>query len=1395
MQEKPERFTVNITNTGQATWTDAGPDVNIGLKWNTNGINWADYYVRTDAGNLAPGESRDYTLTITASNNAGGGYTTPLANGANNLACDVVKEADCWFGNNSGSCGPGNNVFTSPPITIINTTPAQPSAITGNATPCQGSSQTYSVTNVAGVTYTWAFPADWTITAGQGTNSVTVTVGSATGNATVTPSNGCGSGTARTLAVTPSALPAQPSAISGNTSPCSGSSQTYSVTNVAGVTYTWTVPAGWTITAGQGTNTITVTVGAAGGNIQATPSNSCGNGTARSLAVTTTAVPAQPSTITGATSPCNGSSQTYSVTNVAGVTYTWTVPAGWAITAGQGTNTITVTVGAGAGNIQVTPSNGCGNGTARSQAVTVTNVPNQPSTITGSASPCTGSSQTYSVTNVAGVTYTWVVPADWTITGGQNTNTVTVTVGLAAGNVTVTPSNACGNGTARTLAVTTTTVPGQPGAITGPASPCSGTASLNYSVTNVAGVTYTWSFPAGWTITAGQGTNSVTVTAGATAGNVSVTPSNACGNGTAQTLAVTPNSVPAQPDAISGNSTPCQGSTQIYSVTLVAGVTYTWTVPADWAITGGQGTNSLTATVGTNNGNVTVVPSNVCGNGTSRSLAVTVATLPAQPGAISPVTASVCRNSTHNFMVMPPPPSGVTYTWAFPGATVQSGQGTNVVSILFGNTSGTLTVTPSNACGNGTARTMDITVILSSPTQPSVISGEIAPCIGSVKTYSVVNVAGVLYAWTVPAGWTITAGQGTNTITATVGATAGNISVSAGNACGGSSPRNLAVTPQATVPAQPDPITGNNPVCQGSSQTYSVTAVPFVVYTWAVPAGWTITGGQGTNTVTVSAGNTTGVISVTPSNDCGTGTARTSTITVDVALPSATTAITGNTNPCEASFQTYYVTMNTGITYTWSVPADWLIVAGQGTSSVTVTVGAISGNIEVTPSNGCGNGPETTLSVTVSLLPFSPGLISGNILFCEGTSQTYSVVSTPGESYTWTVPSGWVINSGQGTNSINVTAGINSGTVQVTPQNGCGFGPASTLTVTVNPLPAAETGPDGAICVGATIQIGAPAVPGNTYSWTSVPAGFTSTLSDPEVTPAETTTYTLVETNTATGCFNSNSVTILANQVITVTASPIDQGICTGESTLIELSSNISGTIFTWEAYLNIGSGTTGFSDGMGFLINQVLTNTSDLPAVVVYAITATADECSNDEVKVNVTVNPAPALNNQSPAAICSDSPSGVVIGNSTNGVAIASYRIVSINSNGLTASAGNPTLGYGFDANVIADDAWTNTTTNPVNVVYTVQAVSILGCPGNTVTIALVISPEPVMTNASEIEICSGFLTGINLTSTIASNYSWTIGTITGGITGASAGSGNTINQVLSNPSNSTPVQFSIL
>lgn len=84
----------------------------------------------------------------------------------------------------------------------------------------------------------------------------------------------------------------------------------------------------------------------------------------------------------------------------------------------------------------------------------------QPSMIIGDGTPCALSENiTYSVTNVAGVTYQWTVPAGWTITSGQNTNEISVIVGTNSGNISVTPMSLCGNGPAQNRTITVLTSP------------------------------------------------------------------------------------------------------------------------------------------------------------------------------------------------------------------------------------------------------------------------------------------------------------------------------------------------------------------------------------------------------------------------------------------------------------------------------------------------------------------------------------------------------------------------------------------------------------------------------------------------------------------------------------------------------------------------------------------------------------------------------------------------------------------------------------------------------------------------------------------------------------------------------------------------------------------------
>ncbi|MFY9309826.1 MAG: fibrinogen-like YCDxxxxGGGW domain-containing protein [Bacteroidia bacterium] len=87
---------------------------------------------------------------------------------------------------------------------------------------------------------------------------------------------------------------------------------------------------------------------------------------------------------------------------------------------------------------------------------------------------------------------------------------------------------------------TSCVIPATPGSITGATCVAAGQGGYTFSISAVTDATsYTWTVPAGASITAGQGTTSITVTFGTTAGNISVTADNSCGSSAANTLAVT----------------------------------------------------------------------------------------------------------------------------------------------------------------------------------------------------------------------------------------------------------------------------------------------------------------------------------------------------------------------------------------------------------------------------------------------------------------------------------------------------------------------------------------------------------------------------------------------------------------------------------------------------------------------------------------------------------------------------------------------------------------------------------------------------------------------------------------------------------------------------------------
>jgi hypothetical protein len=100
------------------------------------------------------------------------------------------------------------------------------------------------------------------------------------------------------------------------------------------------------------------------------------------------------------------------------------------------------------------------------------------------------------------------------------------------------------------------------------------------------------------------------------------------------------------------------------------------------------------------------------------------------------------------------------------------------------------------------------------PGTPGTISGPAQPCEGTDVVYSINSVSGdPNYIWSVPDGWTITAGENTVSITVNVGTNSGNVTVKATNVnCESANESVKSVTPDliCCTPGQPDRFEDNN---------------------------------------------------------------------------------------------------------------------------------------------------------------------------------------------------------------------------------------------------------------------------------------------------------------------------------------------------------------------------------------------------------------------------------------------------------------------------------------------------------------------------------------------------------------------------------------------------------
>lgn len=201
--------------------------------------------------------------------------------------------------------------------------------------------------------------------------------------------------------------------------------------------------------------------------------------------------------------------------------------------------------------------------------------------------------------------------------------------------------------------------------------------------------------------------------------------------------------------------------------------------------------------------------------------------------------------------------------------------------------------------------------------------------------------------------------------------------------------------------------------------------------------------------------------------------------------------------------------------------------------------------------------------------------ISGNSEACTNSHNTYSIPALAGATYTWTVPSGWTINSGANSNIIQVTPGASGGEIIVRQVNSCTDLKDTLAVTTTLPTIAGAVNDDNRVCTGSnSTELLLSGERGDVLDWLVSTDGLNwsstgITTLNYQANNLTSTTHFKALVQNGTACSIDSSI----EAVITVdalseggTLSPGSTNICEGESPHIELVlSGNSGAVLNWQ--------------------------------------------------------------------------------------------------------------------------------------------------------------------------------------------------------------------------------------
>ncbi|MFY7883228.1 MAG: hypothetical protein ACOVOV_00135, partial [Dolichospermum sp.] len=401
------------------------------------------------------------------------------------------------------------------------------------------------------------------------------------------------------------------------------------------------------------------------------------------------------------------------------------------------------------------------------------------------------------------------------------------------------------------------------------------------------------------------------------------------------------------------------------------------------------------------------------------------------------------------------------------------------------------------------------------------------------------------------------------------------------------------LTSLVSITAQPTSTT----LCNGNSGVFSITTAGpgSPSYNWQSNsssgfADVIVPYSQSTNILNVTANPTVNQDKIRCVVDIGCRNVISNTATLTVVTPSTNLVVTNPT--CSGSCNGMITSNPSGgsapYTFTWT----------PGGASTQTLSGACAGTYSLitVDANGC--------SVTASATIIDPiavtSSISGNMTICNGSNTTLTVTVTGGTgpyTYSWT-PGGSLSST---TSSVVIASPSSTQTYTVTATDALSCVATYTVMLTVNAAPVVNGGSNSTICSGGSATLNGSGA--NTYTWN--PGNLTGGTQI--VNPISTTVYTVVGTNTLSGCTNTATAIVTVNPLPTANAGPTRSLSCIITSTTLA-GSSVGGLTYNWTGPGIVSGGTT-------------LTPTVNLPGV--YSLIATSGAgCASLSSNVTVTQN-----------------------------------------------------------------------------------------------------------------------------------------------------------------------------